>query len=481
MKPSTEALINDAMSINASIQEDNLTMLEIKNALCKKARSVKTYKTIANTIKKNGLDNMTMWLLDHACNFSNTLNIQHDYNKPVTELMVKDILGKIDRYVDTTKKTIAMSLTNMVEASMIDLDKTEKFPKAKTTPKVKFVAYDRMAVENLSITLHNLLQEIGFMCTKNISYRELRDTIKNDIDVNLHMLHTTISYEGYVSMDLPQPRLAYSSDMEWTKSGADKSSKYLNNITYEQMMNRLADLKLGIGERINKSKNLVNDICCVHLIAQLIMSAKNTMMTMRNIHKATLNEAGNEGFFGNLVENAKVMAGGYNKFGAQCKEFANTIAKMSKEQIDRVLNTVCDRKMSTCADLTKACTLFLPVAKAIGTTIHGVSVMGGVGSAERNQLSQISTKYNRNVQEVSNLVEHNLDEHKGMTIKALGYDKAKLVNIYKLGAQILTSVPDAIHSGIVEDEMELDVTYCLDYVFQYTKSDLSGIMNRINK
>ena len=475
MKPSTEALINDAMEMNTSIQEDNLTMLEIKNSLCNKARSVRTYKNIANTIKKSGLDNMTMWLLDHAYDFSNTLNIQHDYNKPVTELMVKDILTKIDKYVDTTKKSIAMSLTNMVEASMKDLDKTEKFQKATHTPKVKFVAYNKTAVENLSVTLHNLFQEIGFMCTKNVSYKELRDTIKNDIDTNLHMLHTTISYEGYVSMNLPQPSLNYSSQMDWSVAGANMSSKYLNNITYEQMMNRLADLKLGIGSRINRSKNLVNDICCVHLIAQLIMSAKNTMMTMRNIHKATLNEASNEGFFNTFADEVRTDIVDNQDIGIKVLGLIRNIKTMDKFYTDRILNAPLKRYMSRADDMIKACQLLIPALQQIGQNIKG-NFFDFLRPRDKDLLNMVYAQYFNQFKDAEEIIQYKLNIYKNSTLSTLGYNKDKLIKMLTFGSQVLNAIPQRLYVYIRNEAYAMDITYPVSTLVRCVKNEVRAIL-----
>ena len=297
MKASTESLISSGIKTNIAIQEDNLAMLESCNKLCDVAREVEIFNKIKSIAQSEDFDAITYNALNALHGFCTKLGIKANEQ---LQMSVGDrraaICNAIDAYTEKNVQKIKSALTHMLDASIQDIDKVTEFKHVnefKTTTVVPI--YSAVAVENLCVNFREIIQTISFAANTdvNTSYEDLRNKIKDQLSDKLAMVHTTISQEGYVSIDVPQPNVQTCGKAGATTDNAlQRMGSYMNAIAYEQLTERLGKFKLNLGRQLKQINKLEDTVRRSHLIAQLIMAVKGSVRLMKDYHTATLNELG---------------------------------------------------------------------------------------------------------------------------------------------------------------------------------------------
>jgi len=292
MKASTESLINKAMEHNTDIQMDNLSMLEMCNSLCKRARTLKAIKGLESYIEKNKIDKMALEFLNATTDFSNVLKIDATtFLNLSKEDQTALALNKIDEFESNEKYQITSTLFAMLEASTKDLDEIIEFDKVKKLKDSKLIVYSKEAIDNITASLKSIVQTISFEHSANHSYEGLANNLINKLDEPMSLVHTKISKEGFVTIDVPQPKYQSLKEASVTSTkDIDDMNATLNSLTYHEMNKRIYNLKMSMSSRVNGAKDLEDTIKYAHLISQLLMSVKNSIKLMQNYHKASINE-----------------------------------------------------------------------------------------------------------------------------------------------------------------------------------------------
>ena len=296
MKASTEALINSGIKTNIAIQQDNLAMLDTYLKVSEIAREVEIFDTIKDIAKTEDFDTLTF----------NTLNVLHGFCDKVgldikeqKALSVGDrrasVIKAIEDYNGRQINKIHKELTNMLDASIQDIDSVYHFKAVNKLAKHSVPTYSVMAAENLCDNFRTIIQEVSFAANtdKNTSFEALRSKLVKTLQDKLAMVHVAITHEGYVTVDVPQP-MVQTSDKAGIASNENLQymGKLMNQITYKQLTERLSKFKLNLREQLNDTTRLEDTVRKAHFLAQIIMSVKSSIKLMRDYHTAAINELG---------------------------------------------------------------------------------------------------------------------------------------------------------------------------------------------
>lgn len=253
MKQSTLDLIDDAMAFNIEVQEDNLNLQEMK------------YHLLQMSTKLNGYS-------------ENTLNPALFVTKSYEEYTNPNSL----------RKQISMELLNMIDSSIVDLDKKINYPHFLTLDEQSAIMYNVNTIENIRESLREMLTSIGELGNEGITYVAMKNKFIEDNELNLILTGTHISDEDYVEMNIPQPRMQSTTTAGMDKNSLNNSSKLLNSIVDQDILKALGKTKYEISAKMAIAPD--DAIKSAHFIAQVVMAIKNAAFLMKNYYNATLNE-----------------------------------------------------------------------------------------------------------------------------------------------------------------------------------------------
>ena len=296
MKASTEAIIVSGIKTNLAIQQDNVAMLEASMKLSEKARELEIFSNIKAIAQKEDFDTITFNALNTINDFCNKVKLNQ---KACMAMSIEDrrakIVNAIDTYIENNTKKIHSELVNMLDASVIDIDTIDKFNSIESLAITPAPIYNKIAVENICSNFRTIIQEISFLANSETkdTYLSLRKRVVNTLGDKLAMVHTAITHEGYVTIDLPQPEVQTSKAAGITSAESlTYMGKLMNAIVYKELNQRLGKFKLNLDKQLQDTAHLEDTVHKTHLIAQLIMATKGAIKLMKQYHTATINELG---------------------------------------------------------------------------------------------------------------------------------------------------------------------------------------------
>lgn len=295
MKTSTTKLLNDAMEFNTEVQEDNLNLQELCDSLCNTAEKYKNHVEICNHIKSIETDKdapaicdeYVAWFRENEPSDSITLGLeQYDSLKP--EEKATNLYTRIKVSNDSENNYFSNALLKMIDSSITDLNKKVTYPKVTNIKDIKTVMYNYHAVDNLSTTLSEMLNSICKIGLENLTYQQLRKKFSDLNDLNIAITNTYINTHDYTVMSIPCPKNQTIQNAELTVDKINEMSSMVNHIVSSENMDSLTNIKYSISKRLNTSK--LDAIKSIHFISQIVMSIKNSILTLQNYQKALINE-----------------------------------------------------------------------------------------------------------------------------------------------------------------------------------------------
>lgn len=270
-------------------QEINLEIQTKQQELIESAESLERIRRTAVLAAKNGLDKETLDLWKDALDIFRVLDIDEEkFRNASPEDQVNVLNYSVANYRETVKNSISRSLSNLLTNSIKDLDATHPGEMVSSARNEKRLVYNRYACETFADTFQQILLRLSFVPGLELSYKKLKEYIKDKMSGNLHMLNTKISQEGYTVMSLPRPEVKKMSDADWTSvASINGATEGLESVAYPVLIDRLNSFVRNVGKRIrNASDDLVDEIKYHCLVAQIISSTKNMMRTLQESHQA---------------------------------------------------------------------------------------------------------------------------------------------------------------------------------------------------
>lgn len=245
MKQSTLNMIEQAMEFNVAVQEDNLHLQERKNHILALIREI-------------------------------------------NDLQVRSSFESIDPCYQSQKKAIGLEVLDMIECSIVDLDKQVSYPHFLQVEDKDAIMYNYSTIWNMMTCFREMLGSLAQLSHQNLSYEQLREQFISGNEMNLMLTNTHISDADYVSMNVPQPKVQSAATAEMDKDHLNDASKFLNSMINHDVLTKLADVKYEISAKMASDPE--DAIRSAHFISQMIMAIKNSILLMKNYHAATLNE-----------------------------------------------------------------------------------------------------------------------------------------------------------------------------------------------
>ena len=245
MKQSTLDMIENAMEFNVAVQEDNLHLQERKNRLLA-------------------------------------------LNRELGDLQVRSSFEAIDPNLLSQKNAIGLEVLDMLECSIVDLDKQVSYPHFMTVEDKSAIMYNYSTIWNMMTCFREMLGSLAQLGNQNISYEELKEQFLASNEMNLMLTNTQISDSDYISMNVPHPKVQSTISADMNKEHLNDAGKFLNSMIDSDILSQLANTKYEITAKLESNRE--DAIKSAHFIAQMIMAIKNSILLMKNYHAATLNE-----------------------------------------------------------------------------------------------------------------------------------------------------------------------------------------------
>lgn len=297
MKDSTVTLLNNAMEFNVEVQEDNLNLQEQCSKLCDYAFNLQKYIQLSKDIKRiEGTKDATSicdrcfdQLKDYSFTDEAVLKSLEGYSSMEALERPTFFYNKLSTFNKAGIDYLSQSLLNMLECSISDLDKKATYPTVKGLKDITAVMYNYHAVDNLTTTLSEMLTSICKLGCENLTYAQLKQKFMDINYVNIGITNTYIGPYDYTEIGLPCPKNQSVKDAELSESKVNEMSSMINKIVSSENLKDLTKVKYSISNRLAK-EDKTDAIKSIHFISQIIMSIKNSVITLQNYHKALFNE-----------------------------------------------------------------------------------------------------------------------------------------------------------------------------------------------
>lgn len=296
MKQSTIEILDNAMSFNTEVQEDQLNLQEQCDALCSTASKLQDFIKLGHEVKEIEGNPNAASFCDACFEELKESNPDNPIIGNMSEFSSLEELERptyfyhqIDSYNKATLNYISHTLLNMLECSIADLDSKIKYVDIKKLNDVKAVMYNYHAVDNITTTLSEILNSICKTGCENLTYKQLRKKFTDMNDINLAVLNTYISSHDYTAIKLPCPKNQTIKEAELTADRVNEMSKMVNTIVSDENLKDLTSIKYSISKRLS-NEDKIDAIKAIHFISQIVMAVKNSVITLQNYHKAFINE-----------------------------------------------------------------------------------------------------------------------------------------------------------------------------------------------
>lgn len=284
--------IRDLRNQSLDIQDDGLVIQEIQDDLCRKAAVLASIRRMARFAKMNGVDDATLELWNLTVPVLKTLHINEPAFQNASEMERGDMIMKAAiPYERTVCDQLKSSLVTVLGAAIQDLEKpyTIKEITSLSYSKEEFAAYNKTPCTSAVDMLIGILSKTTTIVPKNLSFESLQAFIKKDLGPSLKAMNTTITWGGFAVIRTPKMTRTDLVHHGW------ESTESLNTVSQKlvaldpDIIVGLRQAMLDVGRRIDKSSNLTNEIKYHCLLAQIIMSTKNALLTIRGGHQALVN------------------------------------------------------------------------------------------------------------------------------------------------------------------------------------------------
>lgn len=282
--------IRDLRNQSLDIQDDGLIIQEIQNDLCQKAAVLASIRRMARFAKTNGVDDATLELWNLTVPVLKTLHINELAFQNASEMERGDMIMKAAvPYEQTVCDQLKSTLTTVLNAAIQDLEKPCVIKTVTSCSKEEFTAYDKTPCISAIDALVRILSKTTRIVPKNLSFESLQAFIKKDLGPSLKAMNTTITWGGFTIIRPPKMTRTDLAHHGW------ESTESLNTVSQKlvaldpDIIVGLRQAMLDVGRRIDRSSNLTNEVKYHCLLAQIIMSTKNALLTIRGGHQALVN------------------------------------------------------------------------------------------------------------------------------------------------------------------------------------------------
>ena len=463
-----------------AVQEDNLVILDTQQDLCEKAVLLAKLKHARTLARRNGLDDATLDLWKGAYDIFNVLGIKEDAFREAEESQQIEIfdLG-VAKYEKSIRSEIKNKLSTVLAASLTDITNRRPIPAVGSTNDRTRLVYNQYACETFMDTFHQILQKISLAANMDYTYKQFKAYVKKEMPDLLHMVNTKISTEGYTTMRLPHPQVQTLTEGEWPSvESINTASKKMDAITYPELLNRLNLYIQHVGKRIDNAESLVNEIKYHCLVAQMLMSTKNAMMTMRESHRMLAADMSQEGFFKELGTSFKLVGFEHSYFIDIFRKMINHIQHLGPDEEEQLLNMDMGFKFMLAKPILRMGSLLMQFTGQVAGATVWTRDSEKISEYAERALTDLNIKYHTQTVEVNSILESR-ESRARSSLRGNGYTKASLITTYQNGIRLLTAIDRHKLDALGTFYGTIDIAYSVGEGVHMIKQDLFRIARNI--